>query len=274
MPPEVTLVSGQSGRAIQRALLPIPPHDEGAERWYALLTRILDESPPGFDEWLRAWLGSPPEHARWRAYFSHLRPFRPGQVAEDQKGGSPVGCRSLREWELADQWREAFFAALEAPDSPALLSVLQQIAAGHLGHPAPIRTGQISTAPDDKGVFVVYPTAVLLPKQVQRLHAFLRVPDNGGAARAAIVAYVALQNAHLFPNANGRVSRVVFNLLLSQGPIRLYVPIREINGLAEGGVLSRIRFAELSNCWEELAVVIGQGVRALYEVHQRSLRGD
>ena len=148
--------------------------------------------------------------------------------------------------------------------------MLLAIASAITGKPAQFRERDVSTVPGWQGLVVKYPTPIVALNQVRLLHDFLIGPNSRSSAQRALIALVALQNAHPLADGNGRLARIVFNLLLGEGAMRFYLPIREINGLSAGGVLGRIRAAEVGGEWEELSAVTSAAVRALYAAHRRA----
>ena len=67
----------------------------------------------------------------------------------------------------------------------------------------------------------------------------------------AVLIYVLLLNAHSFTDGNGRLSRVVFNLL-TMNSYESYLPIYDIQHFSEGGYEIRLREAEIFNRWRPI----------------------
>ncbi|MDQ0462413.1 hypothetical protein QO010_000161 [Caulobacter ginsengisoli] len=243
----------------------LPPNDLGARRWLQLLSRILDETPAGFETALRRWLAALADGPPAPAPFVFLQPLSAGRVAEDQKDGQALLAYAEMEWGLRDRYAAALADSLAAADPAAFIALLKDIAAAASDRPAAeFRTGPAETVPDDWGQFVRYPDAAEVPDQMARLWAFLHQTWPDDPVRAAVVAYVAIQNAHPFADGNGRLSRIVFNSLVR--PAGPYLPLRELNGLTRGGLLMPMRGAEIHDRWEAFAVALGQAVRTLHRV--------
>jgi hypothetical protein len=67
----------------------------------------------------------------------------------------------------------------------------------------------------------------------------------------AIFVYVLLLNSHVFNDGNGRLARVVFNLLVAKSE-QFYLPIYEIKEMSKGGYEIRLRRAEIFDDWNPI----------------------
>lgn len=115
------------------------------------------------------------------------------------------------------------------------------------------RSGEISTKEDAVGSKVIYPDAKFISQRIHDLFFLCRKHIDISPAFCATVSMIALCNAHPLEDGNGRVSRMLFNWILSDGRTILnYLPIYELAALSRGGFIIRSRKAQYFNDWTEL----------------------
>jgi hypothetical protein len=119
--------------------------------------------------------------------------------------------------------------------------------------PGSFRTFAVSTIPDRAGNKVIYPSASLIEGQISKLFDFLSVTYERSPSLCAGVLLAGICNIHPFKDANGRISRMLYNWLMSEiSPNTFYLPIYEISALSGGGFLIRLRQAHYHNNWTPL----------------------
>ncbi|MCK9735540.1 Fic family protein [Pseudomonas syringae] len=69
----------------------------------------------------------------------------------------------------------------------------------------------------------------------------------------ALVAIVGLLNCHPFSDGNGRVARVLYNILLARST-EAYIPLYDFYHCTPGGYLLRLRQAQLFGEWDDLTL--------------------
>ena len=127
-----------------------------------------------------------------------------------------------------------------------LLCVLN--AAG--GGGSTIRDHMVNNGEDLAHGRAIYPCFKLINAQLARIHQFLVQYLDTQPAFTAIVAYASISNLHPFPDGNGRVARMLYNLLIrSAFPQAFYLPIYEISALSRMGLIIRLRQADYHGAW-------------------------
>lgn len=89
-----------------------------------------------------------------------------------------------------------------------------------------IRERNIRTVPDDSGNYTVFIEVNYLGKALEDLRFFIKENKNTHPLFTAIVANVMFTHCHPLPDANGRLSRVLFNLILGRDH-KNFIPLTE-----------------------------------------------
>lgn len=144
-----------------------------------------------------------------------------------------------------------------------------------LSIPQEMRNGDVRTS-SDRGGYVVFPRVDTLRSRLAQIFEFLRSPSDSGPLFRSIVAMVLITNAHPFADGNGRLSRIVSQLSLwHDGVARdFYFPWTIFFHRSRGGILLRVRQAEIRGNWDDLfsAVCLGIARTAVRPQHQRITR--
>jgi hypothetical protein len=114
------------------------------------------------------------------------------------------------------------------------------------------RDGAMLTRPDGEGASRLYPSVAEARGRIWELSAL--VQGSSPPAFRAMVAMVAVTNAHVLADGNGRASRLLFNWILhTDTGGRCYVPIYELALRTRGSFVICVREAEMSGQWGPLA---------------------
>jgi len=148
-----------------------------------------------------------------------------------------------------------------AMDDPAALVAFAKRCCQRFGVPEDIRTGDIRTN-SERGGHVVFPPASLLTERYTDLFRFLRESPGNGPSFRSTVAMVLITNAHAFGDGNGRLSRLLFNVnQWREGiPCHTYFPWPIFFHRSKGGILIRVRKAEIHGTWDDLLLQFCDGV--------------
>lgn len=127
--------------------------------------------------------------------------------------------------------------------------------------PQDIRSGDVRTSLD-RGGYVVFPPADALRLRMAELFDFLCAQPDDSPLFRAIVAMVLMTNAHPFVDGNGRLSRLMFQLTLWNYGVStdFYFPWTVFFRRSKGGILLRVRQAEIHGNWNELFLSVCQGI--------------
>ena len=238
----------------QRRYFPFPV-------WSALELDLAPKIRAISDDWLRlrAAAGRPP---------SGSDPVAPHPLAAFYRPPSPSGSsdlRLVRETAAFERGRAPFSSLPAALGEDDFVSFLEMLAAEVTQSPARLRRGPVLTDPDEKGVSVIFPRPGTLPTRLRRLHAWLSARD-GPAPFRAMVAMVAVTNAHPFADGNGRVSRVLANLVLNEdgGQDAAYLPLHELGNRPPGNLTLYARDAELHGAWGDLLDLLRAAIVAAH----------
>ncbi|WP_080052759.1 Fic family protein [Pseudomonas syringae] len=127
--------------------------------------------------------------------------------------------------------------------------VIKNISTRVLGTKAALRKTDVRTGKDRHGVCLVYPPAESLQGGLNNLIEFCRSQKKDITSVAVMATF--LLGLHPFLDGNGRVVRILTNLLLGRSP-ETYIPFSELNNISNGGYGIRCRIAVFSNKWSEI----------------------
>lgn len=129
------------------------------------------------------------------------------------------------------------------------------------GGAAAFRRHPVNNGVDVAGAMVVYPDHSLIDGQLSRILVFLRAHADRHPAFAAIVAYASICNLHPLPDGNGRLARMLYNLIIRCAfPDAFYLPIYEISALSQMGLIIRLRQADYHGKWLPLIAMLSGAV--------------
>lgn len=114
------------------------------------------------------------------------------------------------------------------------------------------------------GIRVQFPPIASSRRQITELRAFM-ADDTIPPIIGATVVLAALLNMHPFKDGNGRVARMMFNVVCWRAgmPDTLYLPLKEMFLLSKGGFEIRLRQLEINNDWNGLLDYICNVINAL-----------
>jgi hypothetical protein len=119
---------------------------------------------------------------------------------------------------------------------------------------AELRRRDRCASPDRHGRYVIYPDPAGISEQLAAIAEWLASADRQVSAYRAMGTLVAITNCHPLDDGNGRLSRIIANIVTwSEKPAILYVPWREIALFSRGGFILRVREAEIRGDWQPLA---------------------
>ena len=169
---------------------------------------------------------------------------------ERTNGGRAVRLRYVIE---SAAYREFVNADLSIMQSPKeLISLLCRLSSA-VGGPGQVREINVGTMRDRQGGQVVFPDVRLISERVRELSIFFSKYWMSKPLIFATVMMNGVANIHPFLDGNGRVSRVLFNLLLNTSlRTNCYIPIYELSELSRGGFLIRLRDAQYNGNWGPL----------------------
>lgn len=127
-----------------------------------------------------------------------------------------------------------------------------------------LREAQWVASEGDGKVRFVYPDPSFVKDALINLYEFISLDDNPALFRAT-AALVAILSIHPFSDGNGRVARLLFNILCPPFfGIDTFIPLYEIANASQGGFIVRARKAQLFNEWDDIIeymAYIAHGVR-------------
>ena len=112
-----------------------------------------------------------------------------------------------------------------------------------------LRKGELFLNSNRYGKHIKFPTPADAKCRLIEIVRFIN--ENTIGLKESILVYVLILNSHAFTDGNGRLARVIFNLLASSSA-KSYLPIYEIKEMSLGGYEIRLRKAEIFNEWQPL----------------------
>ena len=127
-----------------------------------------------------------------------------------------------------------------------------------------LREAQWVASEGDGKVRFIYPDPSSVKDALTNLYEFISLDDNPALFRAT-AALVAILSIHPFSDGNGRVARLLFNILWPPFfGTDTFIPLYEIANASQGGFIVRARKAQLFNEWDDIIeymAYIAHGVR-------------
>jgi hypothetical protein len=136
--------------------------------------------------------------------------------------------------------------------SSEFICELESLASHLLGEECLIRTGGLRCQPDRGNKQWVFTPPSRIAERLIGLHIYLNRNRSGlPSLFSAVVAIVTIWFCHPFRDANGRVGRCLFQIILRFGglPLSTTLPLRELFSLSRGGFLIRARQVITRNDW-------------------------
>lgn len=168
-------------------------------------------------------------------------------------------CNEYKSFITFERQRALLYSASKFSYELAQINVSMTESTGDL------REAQWVASEGDSKVQFIYPDPSSVKDALVSLYEFLRFDDSPSLFRAT-VALVAILSIHPFSDGNGRVSRLLFNILCP--PFRetdSFIPLYEIANASQGGFIVRARKAQLFNEWDDIMeymTYIADGVRS------------
>jgi hypothetical protein len=162
--------------------------------------------------------------------------------------------RASNEQKLFLIYKDKLEASFNSPEPNNFIKVLTEISATARNKKPSLRKGLIKINPDRYGFEWHFPDACHIQPSLSLLHNILKNRKSNSPLMEAVVAYVFINWIHPFPDANGRVSRVVFNSILHRSGVGFqhYIPIKELNFFAQQGHEIRLRYTLINNDWTQI----------------------
>ncbi|MDQ0740598.1 Fic family protein [Pseudomonas sp. W4I3] len=165
----------------------------------------------------------------------------------------PIAGRSSVEQRHVEPISSAFKKTLVDINYPAICTFLSNTSQ-LVGGSESIRELPIGLEPDRHGRTTMFVDAAEIKSTLMSLWYYMAeqvVPEYD--LFTALVAIVGLLNCHPFSDGNGRVARVLFNILLGRS-VKNYIPLYDFYHCTPGGYLLRLRQAQLLGEWDELVL--------------------
>lgn len=178
-----------------------------------------------------------------------------GMAARRMRGGrdaEPARHKDVAEHVVCREYLEEFMA-LTGPggDGVELLQLLVRLNARVRGVPSRIRTRRIFTRSDSRGAFWEYPDHHYIEGAIGDLFGFMHASRQLPALFVGAILITALNCLHPFADGNGRVARIVFNLLLiTRGMLPgSHIPCASLFALSGPSFIIHVRYTSLRQDW-------------------------
>jgi len=162
--------------------------------------------------------------------------------------------RASNEKNLLLIYKDKLEASFNSPEPNNFIEVLSEISGTARNEKPSLRKGLIKINPDRYGFEWHFPDVCHIQPSLSLLHNILKNRKFNSPLMEAVVTYVFINWIHPFPDANGRVSRVVFNSILHRSGVdsQHYIPIKELNFFAQQGHEIRLRYTLITNDWTQI----------------------
>lgn len=162
--------------------------------------------------------------------------------------------RSQTERELLARHEAALLDHGCRGDAEGLREELLRLSGGLLGNTGRLRTGPMQIRSADQDAVIELPDGPTARRQLVDALALLAAAGPQPSLVCAIRVYVALLNAHAFPDGNGRIARLLLNFALRRAGMspRAYLPVFTAMRVSRGGYEIRLREAEIFGRWDPI----------------------
>lgn len=116
-----------------------------------------------------------------------------------------------------------------------------------------IRAVNVRTVPESDGSYTEFLDVQILSSELRKLRLFILNNHTDNKLYCSIVAAVFFMHIHPLHDGNGRVSRVLFNLILGRD-INNYIPMTELCHVARSGYVLSLREAFLFSEWDSIII--------------------
>lgn len=130
-----------------------------------------------------------------------------------------------------------------------------------------IRNVNIRTVPEADGSYTEFLDVDFLSLELGLLRAFILNKSKENKLLCAIIASVFLMHIHPLSDGNGRVSRVLFNVVLERDAEN-YIPITELCHIARSGYVLSLREAFLFLDWESIIIFYCKCIDLIHNSHE------
>lgn len=152
--------------------------------------------------------------------------------------------------ELLWRWTSADFP------SPSIAVNILRLAARQLDA-GDWRGGFVHCLPDRSGCSVRFPAPDEIVPRLWQIFECLSFNYTRHPVFAATVALSAISSLHPLSDGNGRLSRVMFNIIIAKRfGLDLYIPLYELSEISRGGYIISVREAQYNNSWTSLSQFI------------------
>ncbi|WJV26251.1 MULTISPECIES: Fic family protein [Pseudomonas] len=165
----------------------------------------------------------------------------------------PLGDRTLVERRHFEGISSAFKETLTDISYPTICTFLNTTSQ-LIGGSGSIRDLPIGLTPDKQGRTTLFIDAAEIEGTLINLWQYMaKRPAPQCDLFSALIAIVGLLNCHPFNDGNGRVARVLLNILLARSEHN-YIPWYDFYHCTPGGYTLRLRQAQLFGEWDELVL--------------------
>ncbi|MFJ3355325.1 Fic family protein [Serratia liquefaciens] len=127
-----------------------------------------------------------------------------------------------------------------------------------------IRTVSVRTVPELDGGYTEFLDVQHLSTELRKLRRFILNNHTDNKLFCSIIAAVFFMHIHPLHDGNGRVSRVLFNLILGRD-INNYIPMTELCHVARSGYVLSLREVFLFSEWDSIIIFYCNCIRIIHE---------
>ncbi|MGO4744837.1 Fic family protein [Serratia quinivorans] len=127
-----------------------------------------------------------------------------------------------------------------------------------------VRTVSVRTVPESDGSYTEFLDVQHLSSELRKLRLFILNNYTDNKLFCSIIASVFFMHIHPLHDGNGRVSRVLFNLILGRD-INNYIPMTELCHVARSGYVLSLREAFLFSEWDSVIMFYCKCIDIIHE---------
>jgi len=151
-----------------------------------------------------------------------------------------------------EYWYDSLWQSFHEPSPERFLALIPHVGSQLDPIASKFRRSAIGTLPDKAGSRRIFPGSCFVQDGLISLWHFVREYINYPSVVSASVMHYGICVLHPFSDGNGRLARILFNVLIYRGNSRNYIPLRQIFNASDFGYEIRLHEMDDTQCWEKL----------------------
>lgn len=172
-----------------------------------------------------------------------------------------------------ERWCAAVWSSFGEDSPGGFIALLGEIGAELDPLASRFRLSPVGTLPDKMGNRRRFPEPHLVHDGLTALWHFVRAYADAPAVIPAAVMHYGICVLHPFGDGNGRLARMLFNVLVYRGNPHQYIPLRHLFNASDFGYEIRLHEMDETQHWEQLIRFFQSLLLSYHQLYRKALRG-